>query len=852
MSHHWPYRQTSPPRHLSPRTEPQYVPYNAYGSTAGHPNVNVSPLGSPQFPVGYDATGYSGSGQSSSGQHDPYTRMPSPAAVQAIEMEDTARRHASKEAHVPVYEMSADPVLSRPSTDNRNAAPLTASSTTDQSVRANPWPYHPEEPRDSTATDQVRKDEDKEPVQAVPWPYHGPGGDAEDDTPSATVHPPVKKSDHQEKLPEQGKTKPLGNDVSVLDDILSSLEIEDDQGDEVEKEPENGLAHESQKLAALRPPPLNLSRPTKAQAEPSDTVLSPGGRTYIPYRPAPSPSDDGQTTTHSHSVSPYARVPAPHHVYLPDVPSALSPPPRPPPSDLPQAGGANQGYSLSSPGQAQQSTFAGSVASPTFAAYEPPMSNSRPGPVSPSLSVSPGFTPYRPISPRPSPSMQAQSAARPAAASLASPTYLGSPVSPMFPSYTSSSSPHALPSPGLGVPIQSSASKPGSPAQSQHHLTPTDPRFPSPNSQTNDRMPSPSAVAPTFRPSSSHNDYSSSHSGVVSNGAPASYGTGHQPRPSPTNASIIGSSSSPYFSPPLSPGHPQQHQTQTPSSSPYHIPQATYAAASATDVSGHPSGSSSYHRPPESPRPPLPQSDTLSPYSTSPTSPPPPYTALDLPPRPGSQPPAGGYYNSNHQPPPHGLPPVQPSFPPQPTYTPPLTNQTPAQHPSYNSHAPDYPRFEPPPLPPRPSTSHSSRPPPPPPRPQGFGSGPQGSVNFPPPPKANYAAPPPMPPRPQPTGYSSYQGHYAGNDSNSLFKSSSAKKWIDKTERLVEQTFGDILQPQVDQHYRPNHGQNSFGRGQPSFAQQGALRPPGQYQYRPRAHTGPNVPDVPARGRERR
>jgi len=144
---------------------------------------------------------------------------------------------------------------------------------------------------------------------------------------------------------------------------------------------------------------------------------------------------------------------------------------------------------------------------------------------------------------------------------------------------------------------------------------------------------------------------------------------------------------------------------------------------------------------------------------------------------------------------------------PQPTHTTPHRPSPPVSHVSYGSATPQplsgSSLHPPPPLPPRPSSSGGpSRPVP------GF-SGQPVSAAYPAPPKKQYTPQHPPPPG----GYS--RPSTAGT--SKLF-GGSAKKWLDKTNKLVESKVGEILQNHPDPKYRPQPGQYGYHGGQSGYA----------------------------------
>ncbi|KAF4124712.1 hypothetical protein GMORB2_5378 [Geosmithia morbida] len=164
-------------------------------------------------------------------------------------------------------------------------------------------------------------------------------------------------------------------------------------------------------------------------------------------------------------------------------------------------------------------------------------------------------------------------------------------------------------------------------------------------------------------------------------------------------------------------------------------------------------------------------------------------------------------------------------FPQAPLSAPPTTTSTPQQHVT----------TPPPPLPPSSSSSSSL----------------SHTPYQPPVPQPTYVHPPPLPPRPSSSdggmrppppsvqtvaGFGFTPGPPVGNK---LFSGSSAMKWLDKTNQLVEEKIGEILdhskfRPQQQQHqHQPKYGYTQ----QPSLPQRPAYYQPapGQQPYYPRS-----------------
>lgn len=941
----------SPYQHYVPPPQPQYAQQQFHGDRyqqqytshghehpiagshatgASHTTVSSLGTGNSQVPLNHHVSGPGSAYGTSSGGYGHV--QPQHGMHHAAEPGGPGHRPSVRPGGEPVFEMSAEPARQAPERLRVEEDSGRKETTEQTSVQANPWPFYldvsPTQTRkssgegaDNEKEEQKKKQEEQEPVQAFPWPYHGPS--TEEDEPRATVHPPkketppeensamgegAKKTDEEKPIPPRKDDRldkplpPAGKDESVLDDILSDMDAQDEDAADEEVEE----AQRPPKDPSLRPPPLNISRPQAGDgARPNmpSGAVSPGGRTYIPYRPGASPT--ASPTTQSPPQQQQAQhaplVTAPHHVYMPQNQASLSPPPHPvashsPNSTSPASGGGFSPYrppspqaplSASSTGLGiHQAQHQGGLASPTlsggdssgFVPYQPSASprpgrspaQSHSGLASPTHPVSPSFPP-----PRQTPSPRPPASPRPGMSPRPSPGFDGAAVAntPYPPSPPRVSSP-----PGdKRTATAGDQSKPASPAPMAFYPPTTTQQAHHPTDPVPGRLASPPMGAALSRPSS-RNDSGSVHSGVSSTmgGAPV-HPQGPHTRPSPTPSSMGGGSQqSQYFSPQLGPQQ-QQPPQQSPLASPsYNLPQQTYASPNASS----PHSAGSHYVPPQPPRPAISHSTTLPSPSPTPLSPPPPYTVIDLPPRPGSQPAAGSYHQESqgyhHQSP----PPQTSQFPPQPTYAPSQGHQ---HHPHHhqqqqpqqqhglpplnlNQNLPPLPMNQNlPPLPPRPSTSHNGRPPPPS-RPQGFGSALPNANNFPPPPKPNYnsnnGVPPPMPPRPP-----HHQNAYgSSHHNNKIFGSSSAKKWLDKTERLVEQTFGDILQPQVDQGHRPPAGPGGGGGGggyhhgpppqggygPPPQQPQYAAPPPGhQQQYPPQHRPLPQQGPYPEMGRGR-
>ena len=750
------------------RYRQQHVPYSpGYSQPTGGSYASVSSLGTgnSHVPIDYHVSGLEdqrpghGHGQISS-------------AYRAISVEGTRHREPERPEARAVFEMPGESAQPSPYAEKQDTDPSNSSTARmagdalieQRPVQANPWPFYLDPSPGQSKQDVGFQKEDgtpkkaaadqeptPAPVQAFPWPYHGPS--TEEDAPRATVHPPAPSVPTPETRGE-GKDKPLppvGNDESVLDDILSDMDAQDAQ-DENDKEDE-ATHRRPAKDPTLRPPPLNISRPTgsNARLETASGAVSPGGRTYIPYRPGASPttsSPPAQTSPPLQQQQSYQPlVTAPHHVYVPHSPSTLSPPPqtqlsppttRPGGSLSPQSGSLASGQTGFSPYRPPSPQVPQSVASPGFglglglgsptaisgdphgfSAYQPSQTHS--GVVSPTHPVSPALPPPR-QTPSPRPPSSPQPGRSPRLPHVPSAGYNSSSATAPIPPYPASP-PRVSPSPGAGRPgTASSHSKPASPAPQAFYPPPTTQQAPSQTPPEHGRLASPPAGAMLSRPSS-RNDSTSVHSGVSSaaGGAPVYPAYGQHGRPSPTAPGTTGDAlTSHHYSPQPSPQQQQYPSAQSPAApSPYHVNQQSYVSPTVSSpyspVSPHPPAPSI--PPQQPPRPTVSHSTTLPTTLPSPTSPPPPYTVGDLPPRPGS---AGASYQGtlsySHPPPP--APQQSSTFPSQPAYAP-----SPSSHHQQQGRPPNM-NQNVPPLPPRPSTSHNGRPPPPPPRPQqGFGSG---------------------------------------------------------------------------------------------------------------------------------
>ncbi|XP_044721584.1 uncharacterized protein HRG_04499 [Hirsutella rhossiliensis] len=132
------------------------------------------------------------------------------------------------------------------------------------------------------------------------------------------------------------------------------------------------------------------------------------------------------------------------------------------------------------------------------------------------------------------------------------------------------------------------------------------------------------------------------------------------------------------------------------------------------------------------------------------------------------------YPGPQYVPPPHppGFSYPGPYYPPQPTYAFP------------DGPAPPRLAIYPPPLPPRSAPGLFA---------PGFGSDPRNAMPYPPPPKTLYT-PPPLPAgRPR-------------TSSSSMFSSSSARRWLDKTSQMLESKLDEVLQGPQGPPHRPAYG----------------------------------------------
>ncbi|KAG9258736.1 uncharacterized protein F5Z01DRAFT_670442 [Emericellopsis atlantica] len=267
-----------------------------------------------------------------------------------------------------------------------------------------------------------------------------------------------------------------------------------------------------------------------------------------------------------------------------------------------------------------------------------------------------------------------------------------------------------------------------------------------------------------------------------------------------------------------SPGHNYAHSPPPPPSSqspsalnagrrtpqPYSIAAPVPASSASSPRPEHQTSQSSL---PASPQPS--KFATLPDEPALPSSPPPAYADI-APSGSSTQPPADVKASIFPQAPssfsapqtPHGH-----QSPPPPTHPTSHRPSPPVSHASYGSATPQplsgSSLHPPPPLPPRPSSSGGPARPVP-----GF-SGQPVPAAYPAPPKTYYT-PQHQPP---PGGYS--RPSTAGT--SKLF-GGSAKKWLDKTNKLVENKVGEILQNHPDPKYRPQPGQYGYHGGQSGYA----------------------------------
>ncbi|KAH8171731.1 hypothetical protein LIA77_08498 [Sarocladium implicatum] len=272
----------------------QHAPYSpGYPQATGGSYASVSSLGTgnSHAPVNYQVSGFGG-------QRPDYGQETASSSYHGTGMNDARRREAERNNERAVFEMSGESAQPSPSVETQSTAQRRSSAAREPDdvaaeqtpVQANPWPFYLEpSPSHPTQDAQVKTEEDTqkkaeaetEPVQAFPWPYHGPS--TEEDAPRATVHPPLQQkvtsvpAVSATETEADGKNKPLppvGNDESVLDDILSDMDAQDAQEEDEEEQQE--AQQRPAKEPSLRPPPLNISRPSdgSARGEPNDVVTN--------------------------------------------------------------------------------------------------------------------------------------------------------------------------------------------------------------------------------------------------------------------------------------------------------------------------------------------------------------------------------------------------------------------------------------------------------------------------------------------------------------------------------------------------------------------------------------------------
>jgi hypothetical protein len=272
--------------------------------------------------------------------------------------------------------------------------------------------------------------------------------------------------------------------------------------------------------------------------------------------------------------------------------------------------------------------------------------------------------------------------------------------------------------------------------------------------------------------------------------------------------------------PPPPPPRPQIQHVTTDPISPTHLqtqspPPAYSSGVHRTNSQPTPVAyASNQHLPPQSPAP----NGTHTVPVTYAPAPHIPYASV--PQSPYSPVPQGPHFTQPHpqpqgqgQPLPYGTP--QPQTRPQPSYNPsqpypPQQQYAAPYHPQYPPQ-PQYVASYQPPLPPRPTTATASS------TPVGFGQGVPNVANFPRPPKTQYAPP----------------SHASQKPSSTmkLFSGSSAKRWLDKTNQVLENALAPVLQtdsrpragptqtPIYPFQAAPAHGQNYYPyaiRGDPA------------------------------------
>ncbi|KAI9163330.1 hypothetical protein HJFPF1_04936 [Paramyrothecium foliicola] len=709
-----------------------------------------------------------------------------PVFVAELEAPSAGPPLASIVNGAPIFEMSGESAAVEGQSERKQ--PLQPRAATPEiPAQANPWPFYLEDathgnlPRTDVKEDKLSAGQAQEmepvPAQANPWPYHGPpGDDSHDDIKASAARDetaPQPGSEEQSRPHDAGQT--AGNKIerrplpaaqhpsTTSGKLRTGISV-----------PEHGDAESVQTVSPtqLYPAPLKVSRSSRpssqsgahspapiestaptpvANAAPSPSsvqlTLGPATLPYRPYRP-PSPLPPGQTSAaatptahdsaHGGSLTPYPADSPPRYASMPQGPDV----PQSPPSSLKLA--ARRG--------------------------------TQPSPVA-----------LGPPAPYPDAHPQRQH-------SLPTPTFAPSPQTPVAHQALASPSPS---------PIGSSHRPSASPVASQQiSYGPSQPNYLPP--------PSPGA-GPGFSPMPYAGPAGVAHGGfhppLVSSPPPMaqpphSPGVGG-PYPSANALPQAGEQSQLGRLQPLpQPDYGQYQPRPTSSSSQHQQAQGMYPVppqAQQLNVEPHPTPQyySQYQQqqqqqqqqpvlapPPPPPfpsavQPPRPQihhvsTDPLSPTYLHPQSPPPPYI-YDV-------------HRTNSQPVPAAhVPPIYP--PPQSPLSP--TAYSPIPQSPYYAHSPHdspqsqypqqqyLPNGQLPPLPPRPVSAHPMT------VTTGFGPGIPSTASFPPPPKTQYVPPPQIPPRPS-------------MSTMKLFSGSSAKKWLDKTNQVLESKLVPMLQAQTD------------------------------------------------------
>jgi hypothetical protein len=747
----------------------------------------------------------------------------------------------------PIFEMSAEPVTSgKEDAEHKKPAPR---QDTDQPPQANPWPFYLENQQHITASPVESRSRSKTEGSApgTPmanlWPYHGPAGG--DEVLSPTVIGSPTQGIDMPKMPE------IPEDSDILNQHRPSL-----------GSPTGAAPDTADSPASLVPAPLSIKRTSQQQQSPQ--------RTYKAYSPAHEEEDTvaagpaasqgtlgvgaGHQTTMAYR--PYRRPSFQDQEPVPETePSTtVSPPPGPPPAISSAAPPA-----AATAAAAAVVTIVGSSTSPS------PRPSPAVGAASPRLE---GVAPHHFHIPSPPPPSGPPLKSRPSQVQLGAVSHTAGTSNPVggfntTPSPSKSHVPVASPPPTTTV----------TPGPTQHateeivlwpHQT-----GPSPGvSGTQPQYGSPAQMAP--HPSSAPTStvtspmLSAQHSPGYYSSIPPPH---HQPTPTSTLGFVpqptyapTGTShsqpSSPQPLPPTSSSGPQSPQQALPQQALPQSPPPPYSQAVPGPISSQssPLEKPSYFPPaPPSSAPPQQQSQYPIQPTYAPTSSNQPPSTLPSPhgtPSPynlGQPSPYGAISPSPYQPPAHGQPQpphIQPAYvsqqqqPPQPQHpyhqaqSPPIYGQPPPQHGS------DF-NLAPPPLPPRPASAHSYGGPPhgphgPP--PVGFSSVPP--VAYPPPPKTHYV-PGPGGPKPPSSGglppSHSYQGR--PNAGGKIFGSSVAKKWLDKTNQMVESKVEEILRNQAE-------ARNRFQQNQlPPSQSQGHL--PQQYPPQQPPYHSPNTYQQP-------